>query len=830
MKRLLLALILLVPPATSEIRPGHRLPEGSYHSVREREIDIEDYAADLRFDMEREEITGTATLTFTPLRSGLKEFSLDASDLEIQKVASGAGSASFSLRDRELHISLTQALNPGQPGSVSITYSCHPKTGMYFYPKSGTRAAQAWNYGEGGLHYGWLPIYNDVNDRFTVKFTITVARPFVAVSNGKLVETKENPDGTRTFRWEQEKPIPNYLMTVDVGEFAQVPIGKARLGSGAISLAAWTPPGTESAAAFSFKNTPRMVEFFSERFSYPYPWFKYHQVALREFAIGAMETTTATGFSESHLHGPEDPPDSGPAYTEPYPTWSYEDTIAHELAHHWFGDLVTCRSLASIWLNESFATFSHTLWNGHAHGEDDLTYQRWRYLNKYLDYVQSTGMVRPMEYFKYRSPDDMYQTETTYLKGSLVLHMLRHFIGDADFFRTFEGYLHRNEYGNVDSADLKEAFQTQIGRNLSWFFDDWITEGGGHPVFQVSYAWVPERRQVDLTVQQVQADLPFENDFSLPVEVEILGPSGSSVHKVELKGWSTRASLPADTRPRAVVFDKGNWLICEIKFERSADETVYLLEKADLAARLRAARQLAEDYPRRPETVRTLARVLGDARNHWGLRQEAAMDLGRAGGAEAGKALVLASTDPDRRVRRAVAIALGFVADGESAAALRKLIETDRAEDVAAAAEISLGRMRGEGAKDFLLRQLSRDSRYWSSIRLGALLGLTYLKDPSLVPAFRSYTDSRWEADLRSAALDGWLAAAPEDPELARRLRELARDRNRQGRLDAIEKLGSLHLSADVKFLSDLAEADPDPDISEKARAAAEEIQSFPKK
>src|SRR6059036_1078934 len=145
-----------LPPATSEIRPGHRLPEGSYHSVREREIDIEDYAADLRFDMKREEITGTATLTFTPLRSGLKEFSLDASDLEIQKVASGAGSASFSLRDRELHISLTQALNPGQPGSVSITYSCHPKTGMYFYPKSGTRAAQAWNYGEGGLHYGWL--------------------------------------------------------------------------------------------------------------------------------------------------------------------------------------------------------------------------------------------------------------------------------------------------------------------------------------------------------------------------------------------------------------------------------------------------------------------------------------------------------------------------------------------------------------------------------------------------------------------------------------------------------------------------------------------------
>ena len=149
-------------------------------------------------------------------------------------------------------------------------------------------------------------------------------------------------------------------------------------------LAAWTPPGTEDAARHSFGNTGEMVEFFSRRMGYPYPWDKYDSVALREFAVGAMETTTATGFGESHLHRPDDPPDSSPEYESPFPLWTYEDTISHELAHHWFGDLVTCRSLNSIWLNESFASYWHTVWHGQAHGEDDLTYQRWRYLNDYV--------------------------------------------------------------------------------------------------------------------------------------------------------------------------------------------------------------------------------------------------------------------------------------------------------------------------------------------------------------------------------------------------------------------------------------------------------------
>jgi aminopeptidase N len=832
-RALALAVLALLPaarPARAQSPPGHRLPEGPDRPVREREIDIQHVGVTLAFDMAKEEVAGTVSVSFVPLRPGLQEVTFDAASLDVSKVEiEGRPAPAFEVKDNALRVRLDPS-PPSSPATVArISYRAHPRTGLYFFPAQAGRGAQAWNYGEGGLHYGWLPLYNDVNDRFTADFRVTVPAGFRAVSNGVLESTVENADGTRTFHWVQDKPIPNYLLTVDVGEFATVTLPPASVDGRPVPLSVWTPPATEEAASFSFEHTPRMVEFFSRRFAYPYPWAKYDQVVLREFSVGAMETTTATGFSDSHLHRAGDPPDSSPALEQAFPTWTYEDTIAHELAHHWFGDLVTCASLGSIWLNESFATFAHTLWNGEAHGEDDLTYQRWRYLNSYLGYVQSTGSVRPMEYLRWAAPGEMYQEETTYIKGSLVLHMIRHLLGDESFFRSLGGYLRRHELGNVQSSDLEEALRQGSGRNLSWFFEDWVRGGGGHPVFQVSYRWAPERKQVDLSVKQTQADLPFENAFRMPIDVEIVTDGGSRTHSVEVSGWSTRVSLPAETRPRMVVFDKGGWVVSEVRFDRPLEEVLYQLDHGGLAERLRASRRLATAFPRRRESAAALARELADARAHWGLRQEAALDLGTMGGDAAGAALAAALKDPDDRVRRAAAVALGDLADARAETALRTAVESDRSEGVVAAAALSLGRMHAAGAKELLGRQLGRDSRWYDVIRLGAIQGLARLEDPSLAPTFASFLDTRYNRHLRMAALDGWFRAAPADPALPGRLRELARDRNLFVRGAALEKLGALHRPADVAFLKELAASEPDPNLALAARTAAEEIEAFAK-
>jgi len=833
MKRVLALLALAAFPAAAQVLPGHRLPEGPEHPVRERAFHIQKYVADLKFDMAKEEISGTATVTFTSLRAPLSDLSLDAALLDIKSVERDGRALAFTVDPKawKLNVALGTPVAIGQSTTVKIAYACRPHVGMYFFPPAGGREAQAWNYGEGGLHDGWLPIYNDTNDRFAVEFIVTVPHGFTAVSNGVLDPPKDNADGTRTFRWVQEKPIPNYLMTVDVGNFVRVPLADAKVGSASVPLAVWTPPGTEKAAQYTFGDTPKMVEFFSERMGYPYPWVKYDQVTLREFAVGAMETTTMTGVGESHLKLAGDPPDSSSGdYDQAWPIFTVEDTISHELAHHWFGDLVTCRSIGSIWLNESFATFWHTVWNGHAHGEDDLTYQRWWYLNAYVDYVRATGTVRPMEFLRYTEPGAMYQTESTYVKGSLVLHMVRHFMGDPDFYAMIGGYLRRNQFSSVESADLAEAIELAAGRNFSWFFKDWVVGGGGHPRFDVSYRWVPERKQVDLTVKQIQSDLPFENEFQLPVDVEIADASGATTHRVELSGWSTTVALPASTRPSRVTFDKGGWLVCEVKYDRPIGEVLDELDHADLAARLRAARQLADDFGRDPRAGAALARVLADPAAHWGLKQEAALDLGKCGGAEAVRALEQAlASAPDPRVRRAVALGLGTGGAAPSSAALRRAIEADHAEDVVGAAEISLGRIGAAGTKDFLVKQLSRSSRYWDSVRVGALQGLGKLEDASLASLFASYTDPKYVQEVRAAAVAGWAAAAPDDPKLAEKLRQLAHDRNRTIRENAVQRLGALHHESDLALLRELS-GDPDPTIAQFAREGVEGTEAFVKK
>jgi HEAT repeat protein len=383
----------------------------------------------------------------------------------------------------------------------------------------------------------------------------------------------------------------------------------------------------------------------------------------------------------------------------------------------------------------------------------------------------------------------------------------------------------------VESADLEEAIELGAGHDLSWFFRDWVVGGGGHPRFDVSYRWVPERRQVDLTVKQIQSDLPFENDFRLPVDVEVVDASGAAaVHRVELSGWETTVALPAASRPRRVTFDEGGWLVGEVKYDRPIGEVLDELDHAGLANRLRAARQLADDFGRDPTAVAALARTLADPATHWGLKQEAALDLGRAGGADAARALEKAlASDANPRVRRAVAIGLGECGQASSAAALRRAIESDRAEDVIGASAISLGRLGGAGSKDYLVRQLSRPSRWWDSIRVSALMGLGKLRDASLAPVFAPYTDAQYVQDVRAAAVAAWADAAADDPRLAEALRRLSSDRNRTIRVDAVKRLGALHHEADLPLLRELA-GDPDPTIAFFANEGVEGTEKFLRK
>jgi len=826
----LLLLVFITLPAFAGPMPGHHLVTGKQQPVRERQVDISRLTADLTVDMKRQTLDGSVTVTFTLLQAELDRVVFDAAGLDISRVElvgpESASKLDFSTGDRELQIAIPPGHEPGENLMVRISYKAKPDTGLYFFAETTTRTAEAWNYGEGGLHYNWLPLYNDTNDRFAVDFRITVAKPYIVLGNGSLQETTDNKNGSRTFHWLQEEPIPNYLLALNIGEFVEVPLANARVGQRKIPLSVWTHAGDEESAAFSFGKTPEMVEYFSDLLGYDYVWPKYDQMTLRNFS-GAMETTSMVGFTEGALHHKGGMADNTPQLHEAFPTGRTENTIAHELAHHWFGDLVTCRSLGSIWLNESFATYLHTVWNGRAYGENDLTYQRWRYLQTYLAYIKETGAVRPLEFFNYDASEDVYTNEITYLKGSLVLHLLRHNLGDRDFYRSLKNYLETHAYSEVDSFDFQRSLEKVTGHNLNGFFEDWIRGGGGYPALSVSYQWAPERKQLDLSISQVQAIQPFEDNFDVTIDVEITTADGSSIHTVRLFEKTLNIALPADSEPLMVVIDKGNWLIAEIHQDQSVEQLIYQLQQGDLSAGLRAVQQLARDFDRDPAAIKALADVLGDGDAHWGLRQEAALKLGTMGGATAIAALESGLNETNSRIRRAVVIGLGRAGGEASAKALEKSIKSDEAEEVIGAAAIALGTMRAASAKTVLVALLERDSRYYDVLRHSAVIGLAELEDESLAPLFERYVDEFYHQKLRGVAIKAWVRAAPRDARLRPALRKLAGDPDALIRGIALEQMGQLHHGDDLDFLRTYAEKDFDPNLQKAAREAAETIAAF---
>jgi len=829
-QRFALLFTLCALPALAAPRPGQHLPTGAEQSVRERQIDIKALAADLVVDLKRQTVAGDVTVTFSPLRDGIGPLMLDAAELEIDSVGlvtpDGETALDFHAGNRQLAIALPSGIGAGDETAIRIAYKAQPESGLYFFKQTGARAAEAWNYGEGGRHYNWLPLYNDTNDRFAVDMRITVDQPYTALGNGTLQDVQTRRDGSRTFHWVQEQPIANYLLAFNVGEFVEVPLRAASVGDRKIPLSAWTHAGDEEKAAYSFRNTPAMVEYFSALLGYDYAWDKYDQVTLRNFS-GAMETTTMVGFSEGTLGQQGDMRDDGQRLDKPVAVWNRDDTISHELAHHWFGDLVTCRSIASIWLNESFASYMHTVWNGHNSGDDDLTYQRWRYLQVYLDFVRTTGEIRPLEYFNFDSSDDMYTSEITYIKGAIVLHQLRHFLGDESFYRGLKQYLHGHAFSEVDSYDLQRALEEATGRNLNWFFEDWVRGGGGYPALSVSHSWSAERGAVDLSISQVQAMLPFQDLFEVPIDVEVVTATGSSVHRLTLSEETMNVALPADGEPLMVVVDQGSWLVADIHHELTVQQLAYQLENGDVAAALRAARQLAEDYPRQAAAVSALSGILHNRGRYWGLRQESALALGAMGGEDAVASLVAAAALPDVRIRRAAVIALGRAGGKRSEEALANAIANDSAEEVIGAAIVAIGKMQVPTASSLLLPQLDRESRYNDVIRHSALLGLAELNDPALAPSFRRFIDEPYNRDVRMAAIEGWASAAANDPALARELRRLASDPDNGLRAIALTSLGELHRADDVEFLRDYSESATDRYLQNLASAAAETIAEF---
>ncbi|MGW8266515.1 MAG: M1 family metallopeptidase [Longimicrobiales bacterium] len=567
---------------------------------RDRSFDFLHYRVALRFDLDRKVFRGENSISLTPLRGGIREVELDAEEIVIEAVRGPAGEAlSFAQGDTSVVLELSAPVAMGDTAEIVVAYRGHdPQYGFFFDDATGDHPQMVSTDSWPDEAHHWIPLYDYPNDRVTHELIATVPAGNKVLSNGRLVEVTEDAEaGTSTWHWSQELPHATYLFMVAIGPFSVL---KDSLGDLPVNY--WVYPGAEENARRVFRKTPRMIAFYSELFDHPYPWAKYDQVTTPHVGGGA-EATSATILGEGVIHDPDPDQDR-----------SWERVIAHEIAHQWWGDLITLREWSHTWLNESFGTYSDYLWTRHEHGEDEGA---WALLGKKNQYLREarTRYRRPIVFDRYERPHDNFDSHT-YPKGAVILHQLRQLLGDEPFFRTLSTFLHEYAFQPVDTYDFMKTVKEVTGRNMDWFFDQYLFRPG-HPVFEVTSTW-DEEGEIRLEIAQVQSRDHGTPIYRTPLQIGIVTPSGTRVETVWLEQERESFTFPSPERPLLVRFDEGNWLLKEWSYEKGLEELLYQARNDDVIGREWAVRELAR-FGSMPEVVEALS-VIGREDPFWAVR------------------------------------------------------------------------------------------------------------------------------------------------------------------------------------------------------------------
>lgn len=564
--------------------------------IRSRNIDVKHVSIDLRFDWDKENAFGTTTVTVAPF-AATNNIKLDAASMSISSVTLADGTPLKFNYDAKadndnLEIFLDRFYKRGEDVAVKVEYktnfvnTAEPDAGIggfgrglrFIKPTADepNKPKQIWSQGETEFNRYWFPSYDTPNDFRTSELRATVAKPYTVVSNGRLVSTTENADGTRTFHWKMDTPYSNYLTSIVVGEFA--PVEQDYDG---IPIMNYGYTNETKEVAATVKNLPDMVKFFSEKTGVKYPYPKYAQTMVEDFG-GGMENISATTQIEEMIHDEREMLDE-----------DSDSLQAHELAHQWFGDYVTCRDWGQIWLNESFATYMDGLYAEHSKGRSEFLYNDLRdWQTQYLN-TWNAGNRRPIVTRYYANKDAIFDTYA-YPRGGAVLHMLRKHLGDELFWRSLNHYLTANAHQPVSTEELRIAIEETTGQSMDWFFDQWLYKMG-HPIFDVTQSYDTAAKKLTLNVKQTQKidvnnEYPQVEFFQSYVDVEI----DDRIERVWLKPQAENVfSFDAASQPKLVSFDFEQTLIKEIRFEKSTGDLIYqMLNDRDVLGKRWAMNEL----------------------------------------------------------------------------------------------------------------------------------------------------------------------------------------------------------------------------------------------
>jgi aminopeptidase N len=773
---------------------------------RPRPFVIEHIALELRIDHPNKSLGGNAELHIKRVAEGADELRLDAVGFDISAVHLKAAGKKDSWRPAKhsydgetLALSVAPQLGPFV---VRVQYSASPRRGMYFLEPDDIvkdRPRQVWTQCQDEDARHIFPCHDKPHIKQTMDIRVHVEPGWFALSNGDLVSGKQ-AQKKGEFHYRMAQAQPSYLFTVVAGQFSAL---EDKVGE--LPVTYYVPPGREDDGWRTFARTPAMIRLFAKVTGVPYPWTKYAQVVVHDFIFGGMENTGATTMYEHILLDERAALDV-----------SSDDLIAHELAHQWFGDLVTCRDWSHAWLNEGFATFMEHVWRDHHLGTDEYHHGLVVDLRAYLS--EASGRYRrPVVCQDYEAPIDVFDRHL-YEKGALFLHSLRLELGHDVFWRGVRGYLQAHAGGVVETRDLLRAMEDVSGESLEQFFEQGLLRAA-HPRLDVTVSYESGALTVVVTQTVDDGGAPFSFDL----EIDVAHAQGKKPVREVRRVTQLRHTFAfaVHERPRFVVIDPELRIIGRVNEKVPADMLRnQLLEAPSARGRVLAAEALGRKDD--PTTIRALGEALANPRLFWGARAAAATALGSIRSPAAYGQLSKALRTKHPKVRRAVAKALGNYRTAEAAKALTRVAHDDVSYQVAASACRALGETRQPGAFESLVELLDRPA--WAdTLRGGAIEGLAQLRDRRAVEHVRAATRYGVPERGRRAAV-AVLPSMSTSRKTRETLEEVLDDGNPHLRVSAAMALGELGDTKARPALRQLLERDLDGRVRRRVREVLRDL------
>ncbi|WP_339883813.1 M1 family metallopeptidase [Polaribacter vadi] len=551
----------------------------TYKSEREKMHDLVHTKLKVDFNFGDKTMNGEAWITAKPHFYTTDKITLDANSMIIKEVSLNNKKLPFNYNDFDLSIELPKTYQKDEEFTIYIKYTARPekakdritetitdKKGLYFINADGidkNKPTQIWTQGETEANSIWFPTIDAPNQKTSQEIYITVPNKYKTLSNGTLVN-QTNAGNNRTDYWKFDQKHAPYLVFMAVGEFEIIKDAYKN-----IPVNYYVEKEYAAYAKDIFGLTPEMIGFFSEKLGVEYPWEAYNQIVVRDYVSGAMENTTAV------VHGEQAYQKSGQLIDENV----QENTIAHEIMHHWFGNLVTSESWSNLTLNESFANYGEYLWQEYKYGK---VAKEMHYFEQLEAYKNGQNDAKSLVRYQYDDQEELFDL-VSYNKGGAILHNLRTYLGDEAFFLGLKQYLTQYKYQDVEVSQLRLVFEELTGKDLNWFFNQWYF-GANHPNIEISYDYNTLQKTVTVNIIQLQGET-----FQFPFAIDIFEGTKRTRHNVFVEGNDASFTFPYSKQPNLIQVNADNVLICKIYENKILSDYIFQLKNADNYAHRREA-------------------------------------------------------------------------------------------------------------------------------------------------------------------------------------------------------------------------------------------------